>query len=511
MATEHKLGQDEVRLDDGYLLVAPDLEGTVRELSSGESGNRSPEESGTQEKQLNAALDDAGIETEKVIELEITEDLDPDPDTTSRAFDAVPEPTRKGERAIALHVPVRLANRDTAVLYTDETGASRWIFPEAIEAGAHADTRAGDQLTFLIPRKSPKPPAEVVAAESRGPLTKLGRRVVRVITWVTDPLLAPVVRNAATVWEEKSRPYGLRAFPFTANGGEPDWAKLREGRCLLFIHGTFSAVHSTFQLSAAAANALSALYGGRIFGFDHPSLHHSPAENAEMLLKMLAERLPEGTSLECDVVTHSRGGLVVRALVEQLAKGGNAKARIKLRRVILVASPNQGTPLVKPDHMVDFLDRYTNLVTNLPDNIFTYFIEGILTVVKLAYHSAAHALPGLASMTPGKSNISADDFPNAPEFYAIAANFEAGAKGIKGALQWAVDLGMDPIFDQGRNDLVVPTTGSYERKAQDIAWIGEKRRMVIDKLPIHHCSYFGNWKHSGKAEVDEQLVAWLTG
>ena len=62
-------------------------------------------------------------------------------------------------------------------------------------------------------------------------------------------------------------------------------------------------------------------YGDRIFAFDHFSVSRTPDENARMLL----EGLPDQTTT-FDVVTHSRGGLVLRNLVERSDHFGICRA-----------------------------------------------------------------------------------------------------------------------------------------------------------------------------------------
>ena len=86
-------------------------------------------------------------------------------------------------------------------------------------------------------------------------------------------------------------------------------------RSLLFLHGTFSNAASAYG-SLANSNFFDrakALYGDRIFAFNHFTVSRTPEENARMLL----EGLPDQHTT-FDVITHSRGGLVLRNLVERL-------------------------------------------------------------------------------------------------------------------------------------------------------------------------------------------------
>ena len=56
---------------------------------------------------------------------------------------------------------------------------------------------------------------------------------------------------------------------------------------------------------------------------------------------------PAGCDL--DVITHSRGGLVLRTLLERPNLFPLAANRCRVGRAVLVASPNEGTPLATPD------------------------------------------------------------------------------------------------------------------------------------------------------------------
>lgn len=101
-------------------------------------------------------------------------------------------------------------------------------------------------------------------------------------------------------------------------------------------------------------------------------------------------------NLEIDVVTHSRGGLVGRELLSRVQQG----IPLRVRKMIMVACPNRGTPLADGEHWLTMLDRYTSLLADLPDTSASVIMEGILTVVKLIGHAGLRKLPGLAAMTP---------------------------------------------------------------------------------------------------------------
>lgn len=122
-------------------------------------------------------------------------------------------------------------------------------------------------------------------------------------------------------------------------------------RVLLFVHGTFSSTRGGFASLAAThdgrqllENALHAY--DLVLGFDHRTLSEDPLENAEQLLAQL-RTLQHG--VDVDVVTHSRGALVLRSLVEQLLTSHDDLA---VKNAVMVAGPNAGTSLASPGALV---------------------------------------------------------------------------------------------------------------------------------------------------------------
>src|SRR6185436_18366810 len=105
-------------------------------------------------------------------------------------------------------------------------------------------------------------------------------------------------------------------------------------------------------------------YNGRVFAFNLFTLSKTPAENAAELLRGLADR-PH----QFDVITHSRGGLVLRNLIE--SDPGGLSRRLKLGHAVLVAAPNDGTPLVTPERWEQTIGWFANLLELFPENPWT--------------------------------------------------------------------------------------------------------------------------------------------
>lgn len=303
------------------------------------------------------------------------------------------------------------------------------------------------------------------------------------------------------------------ASDFSRDPGQPN---------LLLLHGTFSHSASAFaRLASTQATGGGTLfdfapkqYGTRIFGFDHFSVSRSAAENVQSLLAAL----PPGPCT-FDVVTHSRGGLVLRLLTELPQLAGPLASRFRLRRAVLVASPNEGTPLASPQRFRHFLTWIANLVDLLetvpalggnPLVMGTGFVADGLGWI--ADHVLG-ALPGLAAMDPRGELIAGLQAPPSAEpaaYSALAASYAPDA----GLLARMADAGVD-VFFASANDLVVPTEGGWlvdpdvqppRIPAARIGCFGRGGNLATPSDgPVMHTSFF-----SRPATVDF-LVAALSG
>ncbi len=489
----------------GYSLQAPGVHGEVfvLEKNTAATTTRSQAESGPYEELLDLAARENGVSTLKAFAF----DIDSVDKTAADATRSDGLETAEGEPAMALRVPDIEPDTDYAVLQTDEFGVSRWIFPANRQPTTSAATRGGGgDILFLLPslpaQEAPDAPS---ANATRGRLTKLGRRLVRVLAWATEDLIGAGAIKVAKSWESKKRPYGLRRFPFDDSTQIP-WSSMRSGeRALLLIHGTFSTAQGGFgQIPPSTVDELKKIYGDRMFAFDHPSVHVTPEDNAREFFNLL----PDGTNVEVDIITHSRGGLVGRELAERTAMYATANRALKVRRAVFVAAPMRGTILTDSRHGIRMLDRYTNLFTSLPDNPFTIGMEAIFMLVKLVYHGSVTALPGLRSMFPPGDylrslNQGAD---HGVRYHAIGANFTPKGESMLARFGWTVaNAAVDGIFGE-HNDGVVPTDGSYDVKTTIGGFpIPDANRMIFDRdAGIHHCNYFTS------DEANRAVVRWLS-
>lgn len=356
--------------------------------------------------------------------------------------------------------------------YTPEPGASYVALVRhpsgalTVEVPAAVTTRRGATaapavaLRFTVHAKSGGKTAH------RGVVSKVLRLLIwKVVDAVVDFALPKVAKKWETgLWKKKGHlgwvhvsPEGLKAEklpPVTS------WGDLG-ARNLLLLHGTFSSTEGAFRGLAATTGtdgrdffaAVRELYGERIYGFNHLTVSETPAENAKLLL----EALPKGRA-HFDVVTHSRGALVLRQLTERRAAFGALADRFELGRAVLVAGPNEGTPLASPERWEHTVGWLANLLELLPDNPFTTGLEFVAQALEWIAQRAT-GLPGLASMDPDGDQLAALQGPPGPSagtYAALASNFEPDQK----MLLRLVDAGIDAFFATA-NDLVVPSEGGW--------------------------------------------------
>ncbi|MEM9836663.1 MAG: hypothetical protein AAF828_09185 [Bacteroidota bacterium] len=378
----------------------------------------------------------------------------------------------------------------SAVLHQDEYGELRWILPTT--------KHANGQKVFNLPPMQAGP-------AHRGPVTQKIRRIVKVIAWLAKDVVGQVALNLVTNWEKKHRPYKLLGYNNRQFTATPNWDRLREGKSLLFIHGTFSTAEAAYEgllKDEANIKALEQAYEGRIFAFNHPSLHANPAGNIQELMTMLP---PDMRGKDVDIVTHSRGGLVGRELMAHTQAG--TSPGLKVNKAILVAGPHQGTILTKPEHWISLMDTYTNLLLKLPDGPITIILESIISLIKIIGGNTVSALPGLQSMLP-KGNYLNDlgsrSLGNA-QLYTMGARYLPMGDNLVGIVKsLALKVVLKKLFGED-SDMVVPTGGSLNFGPEEAPLIPRDRQMLYDSdSAVNHLNFFTDDRVNG------QLVSWLT-
>jgi len=514
-------GAERVSLGGNVSLIAPGLKGNARLLSGVIGAVRAAEESSDL---LDVALARADMRGLRTVEIRAA---------------AVPTPPAadlrdsRGDGALMLEVPDLGEDAEQVVLSVDEAGAMTWHFatdvhtvddvddvPVRTPTGGAGTMRGAQTRRFIINRSVPQSD-DTDAGTHRALFGALGRKLLKVLVFpVSDALLNKPARVLAERWEANNRTYGLRRFTpdnYRLPSSTPserdalaltrdDASALAAGRALMFVHGTFSTAHGGFHdMPPALMQEFYQRYHGRVFAFNHFSLSHDPVENVRQFNNLLQQVLPSGT-LDVDIVAHSRGGLVARTLADGADAFGLDTSRISVHRAVFAGVPNSGTPLAKPEHMIEMIDRLTTGLNVVPAGGVADILEGLLIAVKIIGHGALKALAGLRAMDPDGDFLRTLNRPGRRHdgFLAIAANYEPKDSGLKSLVGRATNSVVDRVFEQAGNDLVVPERGVYEVNGCDSFPIaGDRCLRLPASAGIMHTGMFGN------PEVAARLRDWL--
>jgi hypothetical protein len=479
-------------------LRTPGLRGVAESFEPSLDGLRGPE-----------GVDDSVVELMQELGLERLQTIQISQAMEEPAAEATPRRSPYGEPAIEVDVPSPNEEFEQVVLYTDESGVTTWNF--ARDANDAQDvTRGGAPRTYVLRRFVP-PTGEGLDGATRGALGSLGSKLIRVLAFrIVDPVVGGLADTFVDRWEASKHPYRLRTFTVDdrATAGttleRPDLDFFRAGRALLMIHGTGSNTQEGLGgIDETALAALHQLYEGRVLAFDHPTIGTAPRENAIELLLQL-----DGQGWDLDIVSHSRGGLVARMLIEQASALGEMPDKLQVRRVVFAGVPNAGTPLADAQHLQAFVDTYTTMLNVLGAGIPVVATLGsIVAVVKQVAASALKGLDGLQSMNPGGPFLAnLNSGPAGPEaYFALASNYEPPAGSGLATFRDAVT---DAVFDGKPNDLVVPTLGVFDLGAAFSSGrfpVVEPRLLKFEPAAsLDHSAFFKS--PDGAA----QIVAWLS-
>ena len=407
-------------------------------------------------------------------------------------FTAQPRVATRGEAGApgALDFSYDLADGEAAVLaIRHPSGALTFHTP--VQSASRGPMRP-NQVRFCVTVRSADSVTKTRGIASKAikvVLIKVGKVVAdKALSLALPKLAAAFERN---VWNKAGLQEGWHKITKETLGaktlglGKP----VSTDRSLLFLHGTFSNAASAYG-SLANSNFFDrakALYGDRIFAFNHFTVSRTPEENARMLL----EGLPDQPTT-FDVITHSRGGLVLRNLVERAPVFGSLAQRFKLGRAVLVASPNDGTPLATPQRWHDTVGWIANLLELFPENPFTTGAAFVANgLVWIARHASGD-LPGLHSMDGAGGPIAELQSPPGPPadaYSALVANYNPSEK----VLLRMLDTGIDQFFATA-NDLVVPTAGGWH--------VGQPGRVLIPAARIGCFGAGGNLPGDSVTHID---------
>jgi len=476
---------------------APDLSGTANPRQT-RRGRTSRGPGGPADSVLEAGLDSRDdIRTTDVVDVSTRQRRRP------RAGQRGPGSAQRG--ALTLEVPPPEEGHEQAVLSIDERGIVSWSFAPREERGVNrrARTRGGGDRTFVIPR--PPAPEPAGGATSRSVGGAIVKQVLKVITFPIGKAAGKVANTFIERWEEQHLRYGIRDYLpanyrteipyFDGNPGR--WTQLAQGRTLLMIHGTFSRALGAFdELPPERMAQLDHLYGGRIIAFDHHTISASPRENIEKLLSMM----PANTSLDIDIICHSRGGLVARSLTEWQGDFPDGRD-IRVHRTALVGTVNNGTILADVHHWNQLIDMLSTLL----NTVGVAVAEPIDLIVSIAQDIAEAGYPelrGLYAMVPDGPFLNGlnQSRPRLSRYLAIASNYEP----IDGRIQSYInDTVKDLIFERNDNDCMVRVDSVCGSEGAGQFPPVEDKLLLGSKAGVEHSRYFGN------PEVADRLETWL--
>ncbi|MEZ0496372.1 CHAT domain-containing protein [Sphingomonas sp. IW22] len=423
-------------------------------------------------------------------------------------------------------VEVGVEPDQSAVLLVESgEGVLRWAYPEK---GAVADpvgrrsAGGGSDGPLVFALDDGASDRQQAGDGRRGLLDWVGDRLI-------DPVRIRVLRflAARTVDALKERLEGGHRSGLVVVDGDPSaWTPSGDGarlsglasptdapRVLLMVHGTFSSTAGSFAALAATEEGRRFLDGAKerydlVLGYDHRTLDLDPIANASDLAAELERRLPDGAQI--DAVAYSRGGLVLRALIERIAPAG-----LGFRRAVFVGCTNAGTSLAEPENWRVLADLYVNLLVAGAravallggEAVAPFIVFAVKTLgrfVQILPEVAVHGerVPGLAAMRPDgdfltelNAEAAGRDGVVEPSYCVIGADFEARiepGRAMTGELaRFLVDRVADRFFGRD-NDLVVDTESMTSFGGRAGRHDQERTRLIAPADAVFHTIYFAS-------------------
>ncbi|MEA2327143.1 MAG: hypothetical protein QOE68_2102 [Thermoanaerobaculia bacterium] len=457
-----------------------------------------------------------------------------------QTFDVAPSPSAR-TRATPTAAPSRLSieveeNEDSVILF-EQDGIYSWRYAEVAETVAPAArrgpviTRAKRRVEFDL---NVEPSTDPIARVRRGPVadfvigkvrTYVFRFVARIAVGATIDFLERKARTGLVhidVDDPKQWKPIERLDELTLPADRP-------ARILLMVHGTFSTTLGSYGALGITDWGRAFLERARsrydaIIGYDHRTLSRNPLQNAEDLLGRLEQT--NAPSLEIDAVAFSRGGLVLRSLIEYLLPSASLRARVK--RAVFVGATNAGTHLATRQNWERLIDLTTNLVAAgsrvvslyapaaLAATIVRESIDTLGALVKAVAGQTVdeETVPGLAAMVPNgrfvkEINTTQPGQPSTADslYYSVSSDFDvAGVRDGGGSGQfsarlarWAADALVDAAVHEP-NDLVVHVASMSSIDEGGFV----KDKLDLGRNPhVYHTIYFT------REEVVRAMTAWL--
>ena len=253
---------------------------------------------------------------------------------------------------------------------------------------------------------------------------------------------------------------------------------------LLFVHGLFSSIYGAFGdlLSNSQFDAVHKKYGGRVIGWDHWTVSKAPSDNAIAL----ANALPKNSSF--NIVCHSRGGLVVRYLLEDrttqkiLRKNG-----IRINKVVFVAGAYGGDPLASPNNsLLTFLNAFITLGQRVPNPVVQDIAVALRVVTALAH--GVQTLPGIEELDPAKVMKHSWRSPAKTQYFVAWANYDLQGEIWDGC----IDSAMREVLGDA-SDFVIPyNCARLPNVSATATQLKIINALATSQSEVHHLNYFGS-------------------
>ncbi|MEA2337258.1 MAG: hypothetical protein QOE82_1265 [Thermoanaerobaculia bacterium] len=365
----------------------------------------------------------------------------------------------------------------------------------AVALVADVEAAMPDELQFLIPHSVLASGGTEVSAFGLG-AAGLGGAIVHFFRFdlVSDLIGAAEAKVIDFIVKHvDTKPEGFRRF----DSGFPLMTKAElqamNGRVLLMTHGVFSSLQGAFRDIADpdgdVLKHLRTIYGQNIIGWDHRTVAKSPLENAAEMLAALPPNMQPP-----DILCHSRGALVTRAMLEHSTLEVSRKSRFaKVGKAIFIAGATQGSQLASETHLNRLLNIYS-AIGSLPilggAGVVLNVIVGLLKVI-------AHGATRLPSIQALSSDVAKNKFLQElnedlmtpiGEIVVAHANYDPS----EGPLAKLLDLNVDTIFNTA-NDLVVPfTTAEVFDKLQKVGTNVRFGSATEKQSKVLHTTFFAN-------------------
>jgi hypothetical protein len=456
---------------------------------------------------LTQALLEAGLEDRDTLEVNAPTPTRPPGYQRILSSDVAPD-------EIEIDIPVRADELQFAI-YTDENGVTTLQFPKASpKAAAIAPSVRAERpntVTYRIPLRPAKghPGQE---SQSRF-LGGLARKIIKIVARkALVPLAGKAILAAAALWENRYRAeQGFHSGTFDQLLATPvtpcrDWSMLTGKNVLLFIHGTSSTTSGAFQglkNFPDVARELYSRYENRVIGFNHHTLTKSVAQNVADLYGELAPG-----EYTFDIVSHSRGGLVARSLLELDATQMSTLLkspwslpygiRLSVNKIVFVGTPNAATDLADPKDVPAVLNRLAAIIGLLKDappvlalgavlSLASGVAQSILEGISDVGEAGLKSLPGLVDMAPGCALLNCLANADPSRYWAIQAQYRADGR-LTSVLE---NKGLDILFHDKANDLIVPTDGVSQTTGFQLTKLNPPHLWAFKPEDgVNHVNYF---------------------